>query len=59
MGHWVVVAPIVAIAAGVGAAAARNCAAATVDTGAATNTPVLAVVSGRAHRRPAHCTSSK
>ena len=39
MGHWVVVAPIVAIAARVGAAAARNCPAATVDTGAATNTP--------------------
>ena len=39
MEHWVVVAPIVAIAARVGAAAARNCPAATVDTGAATNTP--------------------
>ena len=39
MGYWVVVARIVAIAAGMGAAAARNCPAATVDTGAATNTP--------------------
>jgi hypothetical protein len=39
MEHWVVVAPIVAIAARVGAAAARNCPAATVDTGTATNTP--------------------
>jgi hypothetical protein len=39
MEHWVVVPPIVAIAARVGAAAARNCPPATVDTGAATNTP--------------------
>ena len=38
MEHWVVIAPIVAIAARVGAAAARNCPAATVDTSAATNT---------------------